>query len=165
MAEDGDYDEINGDAWEVLARVEHGVACSSEKALNMEMLLIKVEDVASEHAALSVEIGDPSSEEVAKAFEFDTLSGVLNSEVKELDDFVASLRVIIVEAGRKLLDAVYSEDLSAEMEKKLQDSEKSLKRTQDVIADVRKRSAKFEGDLAFAGLGTRKSQVLPRQLC
>ena len=163
MAEDGDYDEINGDAWEVLARVEHGVACTSEKALNMEMLLIKVEDVASDYAALFMQSEDLSSEDVAKAFEFDILSGILKSEVKDLDDIVGSLQVTIVDTGRKLLDAVQSEDLSTEIENKLQDAEKSLKRTQDVVADVRKHSAKFESDLAFAGLGTRKSQVLPLQ--
>lgn len=168
MAEDGDYDNVNDDAlseeekvsegasaWDVLTRVEQYVACASEKALNLEMLLIRVEDVASDYGALSMEDEDLSDETVGKVFEFDVFSGIFKSEVMSLDDFMASLQVNIVDIGENLLECAPSKEFAAEIEEKMQDAEQSLKRTQDVIADIRKRSDKFENDLAFAGLGTR----------
>ncbi|ONK76764.1 uncharacterized protein A4U43_C03F31890 [Asparagus officinalis] len=168
MAVDGDYDERREDispnkdnmsgratAWEVLPRVEHDVAYSSEKAQNLEMLSIQVEDVASDYLALSMENEEElSAETVEKAFEFYILSGLLNSEVKELDDFVGSLQVDIMDVGQQLSENVQSEDLSSKIEEKLQGFEKSLKKTQDIVADIRMRSVKFESDLAFAGFGT-----------
>lgn len=177
MAVDDGYDGVNDDtsssdekrrrgasAWEVLSRVDQYKACASEKALNMEMLLMQVEDVASDYAALNMEDEELIAMNVEKAFEFDTFSGILNSEVKELYDFVSHLQVNIVDIGEKLLEAVDSEELSAEIEKKLQDAGHSLKKTRDVVTDIRTRSAKFESDLASAGLGTRKLQVLSLQL-
>lgn len=173
MAVDGDYDEgskgaslneekLTGAAlWEILPRLEHDVLYSSEKALNLEMLLIQVEDIASDFGALSIDNEeDLTDEKVVKAFEFDALSGILNSEVKELDDFVSSLQVNVIDVGQKL-ESVHSDDLLAEIEKRLQDAEKSLKKTEDVVGYMRRHSAKFESDLAFAGFASRKSQVLP----
>lgn len=165
---EGDYDEVNEEepfndekislgssALEVLTRVEQYVGCASEKALNLEMLLMQVEDVASDYAALSLGEDDISAESVEKGFEFDIFSGILNSEVKELDDFVASLQVSVADIEEQLMESVHAEGLPADVEEKLQDAEQSLKKTQDVVTDIRMRSAKFESDLAFAGLGTR----------
>lgn len=143
-----------GTAWGILTRVELDVAYSSEKALNLEILLMQVEDNSTDYEALNLENEDLSDESLHKAFEFNILSGILNSEVKELDSFIASLQMNIVDAGPRLSHSVQSEEFSTEIEEKLHDAEDSLKQTQDLVAEIRMRSAKFERNLAFGEDGT-----------
>lgn len=143
-----------GTAWGILTRVELDVAYSSEKALNLEILLMQVEDNSTDYEALNLENEVLSNESVQKAFEFNILSGILNSEVKELDNFTASLQMNIVDAGQRLSHSMQSEEFSTEIEEKLHDAEDSLKQTQDLVAEIRMRSAKFERNLAFGEDGT-----------
>ncbi|KAJ6802291.1 WPP domain-interacting tail-anchored protein 1-like [Iris pallida] len=152
----------------VLTRVELDVAYSSEKALNLEMLLMQVEDRSCDYYALPLEKEDISNESVQHVFEFDILSGILNSEVKELDSFIASLRMNIADIGENLSEnlshSVESEEFSAEIKEKLQDAEDSLKQSQDLVADIRTRSAKYERDLAFGTVAhaeTDSNQLSP----
>nr|XP_010915281.1 WPP domain-interacting tail-anchored protein 1 isoform X1 [Elaeis guineensis]XP_010915282.1 WPP domain-interacting tail-anchored protein 1 isoform X1 [Elaeis guineensis]XP_029119014.1 WPP domain-interacting tail-anchored protein 1 isoform X1 [Elaeis guineensis] len=140
-----------GTAMEVLTRVELDLAYSSEKLLNLEMLFMQVSSRASDIEALITEyVEDISNESIEKAFEFDALSGILNTEVKELDNFMSSLQLEIVDAHQKLSHRDNRlEEQSTEIEEKLHDAQESLKQFQDQIADIRMQSAKFERTLVF----------------
>ncbi|KAJ6839080.1 WPP domain-interacting tail-anchored protein 1-like [Iris pallida] len=160
----GESTSGGGTPWGVLTRMELDVAYSSEKASNLEMLLMQIEDRACNYDALILEKEDISNESVQQVFEFDILSGILNSEVKELDSFIGSLRMNIADVGENLSESVQAEELLAEIKEKLHDAEDSLEQSQDLVADIRTRSAKYERDLAFgtvADVETDSNQFTP----
>eukprot|EP00268_Persea_americana_P020290 TRINITY_DN2049_c0_g1_i1.p1 TRINITY_DN2049_c0_g1~~TRINITY_DN2049_c0_g1_i1.p1 ORF type:complete len:690 (+),score=177.63 TRINITY_DN2049_c0_g1_i1:80-2149(+) len=127
---------------EVLMGVHFDLAYSSEKLLNLQILSKYVAARASDYEALTVENGDASAETVEKALEFDILSGLLDSEVKQLDSFVVSLQEEIVHLRDKLSFCKHKEAFAA-MERKLHDCEDSLKRFQYQVSEMRTQSAKF----------------------
>ncbi|XP_008797573.2 WPP domain-interacting tail-anchored protein 1-like isoform X1 [Phoenix dactylifera] len=149
-------ERVSGDtAMAVLTRTELDLAYSSEKLLNLEILLMQVSSRARDFEALTTEYEDISNESIEKAFEFDALSGILNMEVKELDNFMASLQMEIMDAHPKLSWDDHLGESSIKIEEKLRDAEESIKQLQDLVADIRMQSAKFEGTLAFAHNETR----------
>lgn len=128
---------------EVLMRVHFDLAYSSEKFLNLQMLSMHVASRASDYEALSTENGGASSETVEKALEFDILSGLLDSKVKELDHFLDSLQKEIVDLHEKISLCKHVKEGFASMEQKLHDSEDSLKWLQYQVSEMRAQSAKF----------------------
>ncbi|XP_020103151.1 WPP domain-interacting tail-anchored protein 1 isoform X2 [Ananas comosus] len=134
-----------GTAMEILTRVELELAYSSEKLLNLEILLLEVAGRASDIESINFEDDCVLNDSVEKAFEFDILSGFLDSEVKELDNFMTSLQMEIVDARQKVSHA----ESSRKMEVKLHDAEISLKQFRDLVADIRKESVKFESAQYF----------------
>ncbi|XP_008782515.2 WPP domain-interacting tail-anchored protein 1 isoform X2 [Phoenix dactylifera] len=148
-------------AMEVLTRVELDLAYSSEKLLNLEMLFLQVSSRASDiDAPITEYLEDISNESIEKAFEFDALSGILNTEVKELDSFMSSLQMEIMDAHQKLSHSDHLEESTIEIEGKFHDAQESLKQFQDQIADIRMQSAKFERTLAFAHYEPWKLQTV-----
>ncbi|XP_010942237.1 WPP domain-interacting tail-anchored protein 1 isoform X2 [Elaeis guineensis] len=163
MAIDSEYDNYmqedgssrgermsEGTAMEVLTRLELDLAYSSEKLLNLEILLMQVSSRASDFEALTTEYEDISNESIEKAFEFDAMSGILNTEVKELDNFMASLQMDIMDAHQKLSHDDHFRESSIKIEEKLLDAQESIKQLQDLVADISMQSAKFERTLSFA---------------
>ncbi|KAG1326666.1 WPP domain-interacting tail-anchored protein 1 [Cocos nucifera] len=163
MSIDGEYDNYiqvdgssrgermsGGTAMEVLTRIELDLAYSSEKLLNLEILLMQVSSRASDFEALTTEYEDISNESIEKAFEFDAMSGILNTEVIELDNFMASLQMDIMDAHQKLSHDDHFRESSIKIEEKLLDAQESIKQLQDLVADISMQSAKFERTLAFA---------------
>lgn len=147
MSVDEDRDDLNElAAWEFLPRLQLDLAYTSEKALNLDMFKMHVEDIAIDYAARNLHNEDISDDDIEKTFEFDVLSGLLNSEAKELDEFLNSLQNNIADAT--------SENITLELEYELRNASESLKKTHDVVADIRKQSAQFQSDLAFAIFGT-----------
>ncbi|XP_072993394.1 WPP domain-interacting tail-anchored protein 1-like [Typha latifolia] len=144
MPSNGERTTRGGSPMEVLTRVELDLAYSSEKLLNLDILLMEVAGRGTEFDALALGNGDVSSASVVKAFEFDILSGILDSEVKELDNFMTYLQKEIVDACQKVTDDDHIEESSSKIEEKLHDAEVSLKQSQDLVADIRKQSAKIE---------------------
>ncbi|XP_077237675.1 WPP domain-interacting tail-anchored protein 1-like isoform X2 [Tasmannia lanceolata] len=146
---------------EVLTRIDLDLTCSSEKLLNLDILLMHVAARASDYEVLTTENEDISADFVEKALEFDLLSGILDSEVKELDDFMISLKGAIVDAQEKISSHEHLNESFLELEKKLRDSEKSLKKSQDQVSEMRMQSAKFQStiSLAFGGQQSWNSGV------
>lgn len=142
-------------AWEVLTRVELDSAYISEKLLNLEILLMQVEARASDYEGISLENEDISAESFEMAFEFDILSGIMNSEVTELDSFMAFLQTEIVDARNRLSPDGQIEESLTELEEKLHDAEEHLKQLCTQVADVKFRTANFESLLAF-GISTNE---------
>ncbi|XP_058115077.1 WPP domain-interacting tail-anchored protein 1-like isoform X2 [Magnolia sinica] len=140
-----------GSSGEVLKRVDLDLAYSSEKLLNLKILLMHVEARASDYEALVIESEDVSADSIEKALEFDILSGILDSEVKELDNFMISLQEEIMDARDKISLCENFKETSTEVEGNLHDSEESLKQLQQQVSGMRMLSAKFQSTISFGG--------------
>ncbi|RZR72350.1 hypothetical protein BHM03_00012847, partial [Ensete ventricosum] len=152
-------DRINGgNGAEALTRVELDVAYFSEKLLNLEMLLMHVADRTHDIETVNMGYEDISDESVMKAFESDILSGILDMEVNELQNFMSLLQIEIIEARRNFCQGEHMEDCAATVEKKLHDAEESVKKLQDSVADIREQSSKFERTLALFHNVTRSDE-------
>ncbi|KAK9114489.1 hypothetical protein Syun_021286 [Stephania yunnanensis] len=130
-------------AGEVLTRVELHLAYSSEKLLNLDILLMNVIARESDYESLIAEDEDISDNSIEKGFEFDLLIAIIDSEAMELEKLMASLQLEIVDAREKISSSEHLRDFFSEMEEKLQDSEESLKGSQDQVAEIRMQSANF----------------------
>ncbi|VAI69000.1 unnamed protein product [Triticum turgidum subsp. durum] len=142
----GDRMNAVGTNMESLTRVELDLAFASEKLLNLEMLVMEIARRATDFEPLTLESGSVSSETAEDAFELDTLYGILDAEVQELDDMISSLQI----DAKNVEDKVYDEESGGKVKAKLDAAMASLKQMQDLIADIRKESAKFEKPIEFS---------------
>ncbi|OVA10263.1 hypothetical protein BVC80_1245g9 [Macleaya cordata] len=140
-----------GSAGEVLTRVELDLAYSSEKLLNLDILLMHVAAKESDYEALTTENDDIWADYAEKGLQFVLLSGILDSELRELQSFMASLQTEILDARQKLSSCGNLDESFVEMEEKLKDSEKSFKQSQNLVSDMRMQSAKFQRTLLAFG--------------
>ncbi|KAF8407909.1 hypothetical protein HHK36_007047 [Tetracentron sinense] len=141
-----------GSAGEVLTRIELDLACSSEKLVNLDILRMYVAAREGDFEASDVENENISADSVEKALEFDFLSGILDSEVRELDNFMATLQTEIVNARQNISSCEHLRESFSEMEEKLHDSEETLKQSLDQVSEMTMQSAKFQRTLlAFVG--------------
>ncbi|MCL7024888.1 hypothetical protein MKW94_009597 [Papaver nudicaule] len=133
-------------AGEVLTRLELDLAYSSEKLLNLDILLMHVSAKESDYEALTPEDDNVWADSAAdKGLQFVLLSGILDTEVRELQSFMASLQTEIVYARQKVCSCCDGEiDSFEEMEEKLKDLEKSFKQSENIVTDMRLQSAKFQ---------------------
>ncbi|XP_026407701.1 WPP domain-interacting tail-anchored protein 1-like isoform X2 [Papaver somniferum] len=132
-------------AGEVLTRLELDLAYSAEKLLNLDILLMHVSAKESDYEALTPEDDSVWADSAAdKGLQFILLSGVLDTEVREIQSFMASLQTEIVYARQKVCSCDRDNDSFEEMEEKLKDLEKSFKQSENIVTDMRLQSAKFQ---------------------
>ncbi|CAA7407758.1 unnamed protein product [Spirodela intermedia] len=148
MLASGDRISEIGNTVEVLTKIELEVAYCSEKVLNLDILLMNVASQLTDYEALEVEAAFIPPDKVEKAFEFDMLSGILDSELEELDSFMRYLQAEIMDARRRLQPSGHPE---AQVGEKLRDAEESLKQSQEQVTEIRTHSTKFERLLALRG--------------
>ncbi|KAJ3681308.1 hypothetical protein LUZ60_015797 [Juncus effusus] len=125
-----------------LKTIEHGLAYSTEKQMNLQILEMEIAGRSSRIESLSLESTDSVPEEPIQQniLEFEILYGYFKSELKELDKYIVSLRQDIVDLhGSGKLES--EEEDCEKSKKRLLDS---LKKLQGVVHDVGNRSAKFE---------------------
>lgn len=135
----------------VLKRVELDFACSSEKLNNLRILTMHVATRESDFEAFAFEEEHTSGDSVQKALEFDLLTGILDSEATELDNFIATLQKDVVRTHEILSSCeILGGDLM-EIEEKLHDSEVLLKQSQEHVSEIRMQSAKFHRTLQVFG--------------
>lgn len=133
-----------GNAGEVLTRLELDLACSSEKLVNLSVITMHVATRESDFEAFASEEEHMLSDSTEKALEFDLLSGILDSEVRELDKFMASLQADVITSCEFVSSFKHLGESFKEMEGKLHDSQQSLKQSQDQVSEIRTQSAKFQ---------------------
>ncbi|KAI3885217.1 hypothetical protein MKW98_002609 [Papaver atlanticum] len=132
-------------AGEVLIRLELDLAYSAEKLLNLDILLMHVSAKESDYEALTPEDDSVWADSAAdKGLQFVLLSGILDTEVREIQSFMASLQTEIVYARQKVCSCDRDNDSFEEMEEKLKDLEKSFKQSENIVTDMRLQSAKFQ---------------------
>ncbi|KAL5739473.1 hypothetical protein ACOSQ2_028653 [Xanthoceras sorbifolium] len=141
MGEQGSFGEI-------LTRVELDIACSSEKLVNLNILMMHVATRESDFEAFASEREHNLSDAAEKALEFDLLSGIVDSEVRELDKFMATLQADIINVREAISSYKHLGETSVEMEEQLLDSENSLKQSAEQISEIKLQSAQFQRTLS-----------------
>ncbi|XP_020585502.1 WPP domain-interacting tail-anchored protein 1 isoform X2 [Phalaenopsis equestris] len=135
---------------EVSREIELDLAYSSEKVSNLELLVMQVAERASDYETLTSSSEELSTESIARAFQFDILSGFLNSELKEIESFLSSLQLVIIDVHKKFTESDdNTEESSSNIEAKLHYAGESLRNSQEQVAYIRKQSENFERLLAF----------------
>nr|AVY91777.1 WPP domain-interacting [Saccharum hybrid cultivar SP80-3280] len=124
----------------ILERVYHDIAFGSEKLLNLDMLVMEIARRASDIEPLMRDPRSISAELVDKAFEFDVLHSIVDSEVSELENLAVSIQTDIGDAETK----AFGEEPGSRVTDKLCTRKESLKQMQDVISDIRTQLATFE---------------------
>ncbi|KAK6129114.1 hypothetical protein DH2020_037150 [Rehmannia glutinosa] len=131
-------------AAESLTRVELDLACSSEKLVNLDILVMHVASRENDFEAFGSEEEHTLEGPVEKALEFDLLYGILESEVRELESFLSALQSEI-DGSRELISSYKQLGYALkEMEEKLQDCEDSLKQSFEQVSDIKAQSANFQ---------------------
>lgn len=128
----------------VLTKVDLDLAFSSEKLVNLHVLLMNL--LAQENDLETMAVGNNyiSADFMEKALVFNLLSGILDSEVRELDSFMDSLQAEIFDAHKKIYSCRHLREICTTMEEKLHDSEESLKQSRHHISEVKLQSAKLQ---------------------
>ncbi|XP_057769786.1 WPP domain-interacting tail-anchored protein 2-like isoform X2 [Salvia miltiorrhiza] len=149
----GDTMRELGSVAENLTRVELDIACSSEKLINLDILVMHVASRESDFEAFSLVEDHTVEGPMVKALEFDLLYGFLDSEVRVLENFLSALRTEIVSSREvvssfSLLGDTFIED-------KLRDCEDSLKHSFEQVSDLKEQAADFQRIL-FASSGDEK---------
>ncbi|KAF6169092.1 hypothetical protein GIB67_038589 [Kingdonia uniflora] len=131
-------------AGETLTRVELDLAYSSEKLLNLEALFMHVASRESDYEVLVTEARYLSPTFAEKGLEFDLLSGILDSEVGEMENTIAALQIDIADVCQKISTWGHLKNICLEIKEKLHDAEESLKQSQKQVSEMRTQSAKFQ---------------------
>jgi hypothetical protein len=141
----GDRANSGGNSTEILSRVEIELAFASEKLLNLEILVMEIARRATDLEPISSDDDSIPSETAESAFELDMLYGIRDAEVNELDNLITYLQTDIKNFEHK----VYEGESGGRVKDRLDAAKLSLKQMQELIADIRNESAKFEKPIEF----------------
>ncbi|XP_038699392.1 WPP domain-interacting tail-anchored protein 1-like [Tripterygium wilfordii] len=145
VSSNGETIGVLGIANEILMRTELDLACSSEKLVNLNVLMMHVATRETDFEAFVSDKEYALDDSAHKAaLEFDLLSGILDSEVEELDTLMATLQIEVANVREMISSSKHSVDAFLEAEEKLRDSEETLKQSQNQILDIRMQSSKFQ---------------------
>lgn len=151
IASSGDVLQLVGTMGEVLTRLELDLACFVEKLVNLNILMMHVATRESDFEAFVSDKENICGDSIVKVMEFDLLSGVLDSEVRELDNFMSTIQSEIINAREIVYSHKNLGQTLREMEDKLHDSEESLKQSLDQVSELRVQSAEFQRILSSFG--------------
>uniref|UniRef100_A0A1J3DDZ1 WPP domain-interacting tail-anchored protein 1 n=1 Tax=Noccaea caerulescens TaxID=107243 RepID=A0A1J3DDZ1_NOCCA len=141
-------------AREVLTKVELDFAFVSEKLVNLSLLTMQLGSREHDFESSFVSIKEEEEEEDAwsrdddsaeKALEFDLLSSILDSEVKELESILGYLQNEI-QSARVMISPFQhdgEEEAISDLEGKLQDAEQSLGQLIDQVVEMKMQSSNF----------------------
>ncbi|XP_031278998.1 WPP domain-interacting tail-anchored protein 2 isoform X1 [Pistacia vera] len=133
----------------VLTRVDLDLALSSEKLVNLHVLLMHLLARGDDLETMTMGNIHISATSIEKALLYDLLSGILDSELREVDIFLDALQLEIVDAHHKISSCRHLREIFTMMEHKLLDSEDSLKQSQEHVLELKMQSAKFQRALSF----------------
>lgn len=137
---------------EVLTRLDLDLAYSAEKLVNLEILLMQMSAWENDCELVILENTCISEESCEKALVYDLLSGILDSEVRELDYFINTRKLDILNANKNQSPSQHFEEFFAvSVEEKLHDSEECLKQLQQKVLDMKLHSEKLQGRLSSIG--------------
>ncbi|KAL8471865.1 hypothetical protein ACS0TY_028549 [Phlomoides rotata] len=147
-------------AAEVVTRIELDIACSSEKLLNLDILVLHVASRGNDFEAFISEEEHTLEGSDVKALEFDLLYGFLDSEVRELESVLSAIKTDIFISRDALSSIGQLGDMITEMEDRLQNCEDSLKKSFEQVTDIKMQSANFRILLASSGKDGNESSGL-----
>ncbi|CAN1852988.1 WPP domain-interacting tail-anchored protein 2 [Linum perenne] len=128
---------------DTLAKVDSDLSRSSEKLDTLHVLLMHLLAWDNDREAIAA-YSYISATSTEKALELDLLSGILDSEVKEVESFMDCIQAEIVDVRYEISAFGQSPEASSRIEEKLVDCEESFKRAQDQVLDVKMKSTKLQ---------------------
>ncbi|KAF7803126.1 WPP domain-interacting tail-anchored protein 1 [Senna tora] len=129
--------------------LEVGLAGFSEKITNLRIFMMRLAaTMESEFEALGSEEDRMGLESIEKGLEFDLLSGILDSEVRELDKFLYTLQNEIADARERVSSCTHMGESFMEMKAKLFDFEQLLKQSEEQFSVIAMQSANFQKNLS-----------------
>ncbi|XP_038875156.1 WPP domain-interacting tail-anchored protein 2-like [Benincasa hispida] len=146
-----------------LTKLELDLAYSSEKLMNLHVLLMCLLTQENDFEAMDLENEYIPDDSFGKVLAFDFLSGFLDSEVRELDSFMDKLEAEIVDARGMVSSCRQSSEVFSVVEEKLLDSEKSLVQSQQQILEVKMQSAKLQRIVLSSGNWRLEDPVMSSQ--
>lgn len=159
LSSGGDTIQELENAWEVLTRAELDLACHSDKLLNLEIFVMHVAAMESDFEAFVSEKEATFGDSTKRAFQFDLLSGVLESELNEEEKFLVSIQSEIDRTSNKISPYKCKEEFFGEIQEKLQDCGQSLKQSFEHVSEMRLQSDKFKRILSSFSVGKRKNYL------
>ncbi|GKV39283.1 hypothetical protein SLEP1_g47083 [Rubroshorea leprosula] len=133
----------------LLNRADMDLAYSSEKLANLHVLLMLLLGWDDDPEVMSLENNDMSAKFIENALVFDLLSGILDSELREVESFLDTLKEEIVDARHKISSGRHFRELFLIMGEKLRDSEESLRQCQERVLEVKMHLIKFQRSISY----------------
>lgn len=127
-----------------LLSLDLDLAYSSEKLVNLHVLLMQVWARENVFEAMAMEKDHISEDSFEKALVFDLLSGILDSEVREIEKFMDTLPAEIVDGHQKISSCSHLRELFNVMEEKLLNCEESLRQSQEQVLKMNMQLDKFQ---------------------
>lgn len=134
-----------------LTKLELDLAYSSEKLMNLHVLLMCLLAQENDFEAMDLVHDYIPDDSFGKVLVFDFLSGFLDSEVRELDSFMNTLEAETVDARGMVSTCLQSTEVFSVLEGKLLDSEKSLVQSRKQILEVKMQSTKLQRIVLSSG--------------
>nr|VDD22359.1 unnamed protein product [Brassica oleracea] len=138
----------------LLTKLEMDSAYTSEKLLNLHVLLMHL--LAWDNDLEGVGTLDSSAASFEKALTFDLLCGILESEVKEVDEVLDELEAQIVDTSYKL--SICKHPNSIFMEGKLGESAESLKQSRGQVSEITLQLAQLRRRLHYIRNGSSENE-------
>ncbi|RID55583.1 hypothetical protein BRARA_G02836 [Brassica rapa] len=140
--------------FKILTKLEIDSAYTSEKLLNLHVLLMHLLAWDNDLEGMGTLGSSPASFE--KALTFDLLCGILESELKGVDEVLDELEAQIVDTSYKL-SACKQVDYSV-MEGKLAESAESLKQSRGQVSEITLQLAQLRRTLHYIRNGTSENE-------
>ena len=131
-------------AQQALTEIDFRLAYSSEKLVNLHVLYIYLLARENDLEAMDSKNNCILANVFERAMTFDLLSGILDSEVRELDNFMDTLQEEIVDARHKIFSCRHLTEVFHMMEEKLHDSEESMKQFQQQLVELKMQSSQLQ---------------------
>ncbi|KAF8108276.1 hypothetical protein N665_0112s0032 [Sinapis alba] len=138
----------------MLTKLEMDSAYTSEKLLNLHVLLMHL--LALDNDLEGVGTLDSSAASFEKALTFDLLCGILESELKEVDEVLDELEAQIVDTSYKLTTCKHTNYIF--MEGKLGESAESLKQSRGQVSEISLQLAQLRRTLHYIRNGTSENE-------
>ncbi|KAI9121554.1 hypothetical protein K1719_008587 [Acacia pycnantha] len=131
-----------------LTRLELSLAGFSEKITNLSIFMMRLATMDSEFEAFVMERDHVELDSVEKGLEFDLLSGILGSEIGELDKFLHTLRTEIADARQRTSLCNHLGETCVVLKEKVCDFEQYLKQSEEQFSVIKMQSANFQRNLS-----------------
>lgn len=132
---------------QALTEIDYRLAYFSEKLVNLHVLYINLLARENDIEAMDSENHCNLANLFEKTMTFDLLSGILDSEVRELDNFMDTLQEEIVDARHKIFSCRHLTEVVDIMDKKMHDSEESAKQFQEQLLELKMHSSQLQNTL------------------
>ncbi|KAL2349072.1 hypothetical protein Fmac_003072 [Flemingia macrophylla] len=129
---------------QTLTEIDYRLAYFSEKLVNLHVLYVYLLAEENDLEAMDSMNNCFLENLFEKAMAFDLLSGILVSEVRELENFMDTLQEEIIDARHKIISCKHLTEVFFMMDKRLHDSEESVKQFQQQLLELKIQSSHLQ---------------------